>query len=240
MPEPNDGILKVESLVTGYGHKQVLRSVSLRVGSGEIVALIGHNGAGKSTLLKAAFGLLPIWDGHVLLDGTPVGRPEPRRLLEAGVAYVPQGNSVFMELSVRENLEVGTTVLRNRKRLQQRIEHVLTLFPALRGRLRQRAGTLSGGEKQMLALASGLLTEPRILLLDEPSLGLAPPLVTKAFEQVRLISQSSGVAVLVVEQKVREILRIARRAYVLRNGTVSYSGPAETLQEPTTLREAYL
>lgn len=240
MPEPTDGLLKVESLVTGYGRKQVLRGVSLTVGAKEIVAIIGHNGAGKSTLLKAVFGMLPIWKGRLSFNGVPVERAEPRRLLESGVAYVPQGNRVFADLSVRENLEVAATILGDKNRLRNRIDHVLALFPALSDRLRQRAGTLSGGEKQMLALACGLLTEPRLILLDEPSLGLAPPLVTHALDQVRRINQASGVAVLIVEQKVREVLHIAHRAYVLRTGAVSYSGPTDALQDPATLRQAYL
>lgn len=240
MPEAAEVPLKVDALAAGYGRKEVLRGVSLTVEPGEIVAVIGHNGAGKSTLLKAVFGLLPIWSGRITFDGQPVAAPNPRRLLRDGMAYVPQGNRVFTDLTVRENLEVAGTVLEDRKQVKARIEESLTQFPALAGRLRQRAGTLSGGEKQMLALASGLLTGPRMLLLDEPSLGLSPQLAKAALDQVRHISETRGVSVLIVEQKVREVLKISRRVYVLRNGVVSYSGGVGDLADADRLREVYL
>jgi ABC-type branched-subunit amino acid transport system ATPase component len=232
--------LYVDSLVSGYGKKQVINGVTLDVAPGEIVALIGHNGAGKSTLLKAIFGLIPLWNGQVVLDGKPLRSPAPRELLRSGVAYVPQGNRVFTDLTVRENLEMGGITLSNGARLNEGIERVFTLFPALKPRLRQRAGTLSGGEKQMLALGNALVLTPRLLLLDEPSLGLAPPLVVEALGRVQQISRDSGVAVLIVEQKVREVLKIAQRVYVLRNGLVSFSGPTESLKDDAKLREVYL
>jgi len=234
------GHLSVESLVTGYGKKQVVNGVSLEIAPGEIVALIGHNGAGKSTLLKAIFGLLPIWHGQVAFDGKDFHPPNPRDLLSAGVAYVPQGNRVFTDLTVRENLEMGGVTLSNKAQLKERQERVFVLFPRLAGRLRQRAGTLSGGEKQMLALANALILSPRLLLLDEPSLGLAPPLVTEALARIEQINRDSGVTVLIIEQKVREVLRIAHRVYVLRNGLVSFSGAADALRDEKTLRNVYL
>jgi branched-chain amino acid transport system ATP-binding protein len=233
-------LLTVRSLVTGYGKKQVVNGVSLEVALGEIVALIGHNGAGKSTLLKAIFGLLPIWKGEVGYDGNGLGSPKPRELLRAGIAYVPQGNRVFTDLTVRENLEMGGVTLTNRTQLKEGMERVFMLFPALKDRLRQRAGTLSGGEKQMLALANALILSPRLLLLDEPSLGLAPPLVTEALAGIQQINRESGVTVLIVEQKVREVLKIAQRVYVLRNGSVSFSGATEDLKDDVKLREVYL
>lgn len=233
-------LLKVDALVTGYGKKQVVNGVSLEVAPGEIVALIGHNGAGKSTLLKAIFGLLPIWDGAVCLAGKVLSSPEPRELLRSGVAYVPQGNRVFTDLTVHENLEMGGVTLSNGTQLKEGIERVFTLFPALKPRLRQRAGTLSGGEKQMLALGMALVLKPRLLLLDEPSLGLAPPLVADALRRIQQICRDSGAAVLIVEQKVREVLKVAQRVYVLRNGRVSFSGPSESLNDAGKLREVYL
>jgi branched-chain amino acid transport system ATP-binding protein len=233
-------LLAVDDLVTGYGKKQVLNGVTLGVAYGEIVAIIGHNGAGKSTLLKAAFGILPVWSGRVSFDGVAVPKSEPRKLLRTGVAYVPQGNRVFADLTVRENLEIGGTTLPTKPLLQQGIERALTLFPALKPRLRQRAATLSGGEKQMLALANAIILSPRLILLDEPSLGLAPLLVTEALQHIRQISRDSGVAVLIVEQKVREVLKIAQRVYVLRNGQVSFSGLTESLRDEKRLREVYL
>lgn len=233
-------MLKVLDLVTGYGKKQVVNGISLEVGRGEVVALIGHNGAGKSTLLKAIFGLIPIWQGQVFLDGQAVPKPKPRDLLRSGVSYVPQGNRVFTDLTVHENLEMGGVTLPNKQRLKEGIERVFTLFPSLTGRLKQRAGTLSGGEKQMLALGNALILSPKVLLLDEPSLGLAPPLVSEALDRIQQISRDSGVTVLIVEQKVREVLKIARRVCVLRNGKVSFTGPAADLQDDQRLKQVYL
>jgi branched-chain amino acid transport system ATP-binding protein len=233
-------LLRVDSLVAGYGKKQVLNYISLEIHPGEIVAMIGHNGAGKSTLLKAVFGMLPVWAGSVEFDGKKLQVPSPKELLRAGVAYVPQGNRVFSDLTVGENLEMGGVTLANRGTLREGIERVFYLFPALRPRLRQRAGTLSGGEKQMLALGNALVLAPRLLLLDEPSLGLAPHLVTDALQRIQQISRDSGSAALIVEQKVREVLRIAQRVYVLRNGQVSFSGLTEDLAEDAKLREVYL
>jgi ABC-type branched-subunit amino acid transport system ATPase component len=240
LAEETTTLLGIEALVTGYEKKQVVNGVSLEVSSGEVVALIGHNGAGKSTLLKAVFGLLPVWKGQVVLDGQVLRSQTPRELLRAGVAYVPQGNRVFTDLTVRENLEMGGVTLTNKKLLKERIERVFTLFPALEPRLKRRAGTLSGGEKQMLALANALVLSPRLLLLDEPSLGLAPPLVTEALARIRQITNDSGASCLIVEQKVREVLKIAHRVYVLRNGRVSFSGPTDALKDDAKLREVYL
>ena len=240
MGENGHAFLSVRSLITGYGKKQVVNGVSLEIAPGEIVALIGHNGAGKSTLLKALFGLLPIWSGEVAFNGDDLQKPKPRDLLRAGVAYVPQGNRVFTDLTVRENLEMGGVTLSNKAQLKDGIERVFTLFPALKPELRRRAGTLSGGEKQMLALGNALILSPRLLLLDEPSLGLAPPLVREALTRIKEINRDSGVTVLIVEQKVREVLKIAHRVYVLRNGLVSFSGPADSLSDDVKLREVYL
>jgi len=202
--------------------------------------MIGHNGAGKSTLLKAIFGMLPIWQGRLRLDGKEIPRPVPRALLVNGVAYVPQGNRVFTDLTVRENLEMGGVTIPNKSRLRTSVDRVLSLFPALQSRLRQRAGTLSGGEKQMVALAMGLMTSPRLLLLDEPSLGLAPPLVALAMSHIQRVNRDSHVSVLIVEQKVREVLKIAHRVYVLRNGEVSFTGPSASLRDEARLREVFL
>lgn len=231
-------LLEVDELVAGYGKKQVLNGVSINVASGEIVALIGHNGSGKSTLLKTIFSLLPAWKGQVYYDGDPLRDSSPANLLRSGVAYVPQGNRVLTDLTVRENLEMGGITLPNEETLREGIERALSLFPALRQRLQQRAGILSGGEKQMLALANALILCPRLLLLDEPSLGLAPTLVNKAFRRIEEISREKRVAILIVEQKVREVLKIAHRVYVLRNGLISFAGSAERLDE-STIRTVY-
>ena len=240
MPEASRSLLKVEGLVTGYGKRQVVKGVSLGVTSGEVVAVVGHNGAGKSTLLKAIFGLIPIQEGELTFNGKVLGTPNPRELLKAGVAYVPQGNRVFTDLTVRENLEIGGVTLPNKSALNEGVERAVTFFPTLRSRFRQRAGTLSGGEQQMLALGNALVLSPRLLLLDEPSLGLAPPLVSHALRRVQEISEESGVAALIVEQKVREVLNISQRVYVMRNGVVSFSGPTAALSSDAKLREVYL
>lgn len=235
-----NGIFRVEALVTGYGKKQVINDVSLEAAPGEIVALIGHNGAGKSTLLKAVFGLIPIWRGQVFYNSAAVALPKPRELLRSGIAYVPQGNRVFTDLTVRENLEMGGTTLTTKQAVNDGMERVFTLFPSLKDRLKQRAGTLSGGEKQMLALGNALILSPKLLLLDEPSLGLAPPLVSEALGRIQQISKEAGMTVVIVEQKVREVLKIARRVYVLRMGQISFTGPANELNDDTRLREVYL
>jgi branched-chain amino acid transport system ATP-binding protein len=232
--------LDVANLVAGYGKKPVIDGVSLSVGAGEIVALIGHNGAGKSTLLKAVFGIIPIWSGEVHFNGALWPKPTPRGLLHAGIAYVPQGNRVFTDLTVRENLEIGGVTLPNKQSLKDGIERVFTLFPMLRDRLQQRAGTLSGGEKQMLSLANALVLSPKMLLLDEPSLGLASPLVSQALKRIKEINQDFGVTVLIVEQKVREVLRIADRVVVLRTGRVSFDGPATELSDERKLKDVFL
>jgi branched-chain amino acid transport system ATP-binding protein len=234
-------LLRVDSLVTGYGKKQILNGVSLNVAPGEIVALIGHNGAGKSTLLKAVFGLLPIWKGEVAYDGKPLNSARPRDLLRQGVAYVPQGNRVFTDLSVRENLEIGGITLPDKRHLVKGIERALTMFPILRERLKQQAGTLSGGEKQMLALANALVLSPRLLLLDEPSLGLAPALVTEALSRIQQLSRDKGVSILIVEQKVREVLAISDRVCCLKLGQVTFAGlPDELKADPQKLRNVFL
>lgn len=240
MVEDGHDLLKVQSLVTGYGKRQVVNGLSLGVGAGEIVALIGHNGAGKSTILKAIYGLLPIWRGRVSLDGDDLRSQQPRKLLHLGIAYVPQGNRVFAELTVRENLEIGGVTLPTKELVNEGMGRVFTLFPSLKSRLKQRAATLSGGERQMLALGNALVLLPRVLLLDEPSLGLAPPLVAEALSHIQEINRMSGVAVLIVEQKVREVLQIARRVYVVRNGSISFSGPTSELNDDIKLRDAYL
>jgi branched-chain amino acid transport system ATP-binding protein len=236
----SNAFLDVADLVAGYGKKQIVNGVSLSVAAGEIVALIGHNGAGKSTLLKAVFGLIPIWSGEVYFNGALWREPAPRALLRAGVAYVPQGNRVFTDLTVRENLEMGGVTLANNQSVKDGMERVFTLFPMLRERLKQRAGTLSGGEKQMLSLGNALILSPKMLLLDEPSLGLASPLVSEALERIKQINQDFGVTVLIVEQKVREALKIADRAVVLRTGRVSFSGSARDLEDGVKLRDVFL
>ncbi|HKQ50360.1 MAG TPA: ABC transporter ATP-binding protein [Phycisphaerae bacterium] len=240
MAESNEILLDVDALVSGYSKKQVLGGVSMNVARGEIVAIIGHNGAGKSTLLKAIFGMIPIWKGHVYYNGQAIGKPKPREMIHAGVAYVPQGNRVFGDLTVRENLQVAGATLSDNRVRQAGLERALIEYPVLEPRLRQRAATLSGGEKQVLALAMSLVLSPLMILLDEPSLGLAPPLANEALHRIQTLSRDHGVSILIVEQKVRQVLRIAHRVYALRNGAISFSGPTALLNDDDKLREVYL
>ena len=233
-------LLALENVSVNYGGIQAVRGVNLEVNTGEVVTLIGANGAGKSTLLKAVFGLIPIWHGQIFYDGAALASPKPRELLRSGIAYVPQGNRVFTDLTVQENLEMGGTTLPTKKAISEGMERVFALFPALKERLKQRAGTLSGGEKQMLALGNALILAPKLLLLDEPSLGLAPPMVSQAFGRIQQISRDSGMTVVIVEQKVREVLKIANRVYVLRTGQISFTGAADALNDEAKLREVYL
>lgn len=240
MADRGETLLEVDSLVSGYGNKQVLADVSLRVARGEIVAIIGHNGAGKTTLLKAVFGMIRVWQGDVQYNGHAIENAPPRRLIRGGLTYVPQGNRVFGDLTVSENLHVAGTALPNRRARRAGIECALADYPVLRARLKQRAATLSGGEKQMLALTMSLVLSPQMILMDEPSLGLAPPLVIGALNRIHALARERGVTILIVEQKVRDVLKIAQRVYVLRSGQVSYTGSAESLRDEATLRMAYL
>lgn len=240
MDKTSHPLLRASAIAAGYENKLVLRGVNVEVGTGEIVAVIGHNGAGKSTLLKALYGMIPLREGDVTLDHRKMDRPSPRKMLLLGMGYVPQGNRVFTHLTVRENLELGAVTLKDKKGLKEQIDRVIGLFPILGARIKQRAEKLSGGERQMLALSNALILRPRVLLLDEPSLGLAPMMVATAMQQIKEISCAWGTAVLVVEQKVREILKVSHRVYVLRNGQVSFAGMASELSCDDKLRQVYL
>ncbi|MBU1948532.1 MAG: ABC transporter ATP-binding protein [Candidatus Eisenbacteria bacterium] len=241
MNKGGTALLKTQALVAGYGKKQVLNGVDLEVNSGSIVALIGHNGAGKSTLLKAVFGMLPVWTGAVIYDGRKLNSAKPRDLLRGGMAYIVQGNRVFTDLSVHENLDVGSMILPNRASRREGIERALIAFPVLRERLKQQAGTLSGGEKQMLALANAMVLSPRLLLLDEPSLGLSPNMITEALGRIKQLNRDEGISILIVEQKVREVLNICHWVYCLKLGEVTYGGPPTALKnDPDKLRRVFL
>lgn len=224
----------------GYGKKVVLSNIKLEVSEGEIVAFIGPNGAGKSTLLKALMGIVSNPKGSVSLNGTDIAKKEPEQIVHAGMSFVPQGNRVFTELSVLENLEMGGYLIKEKADLRVRIELLLQLFPDLNDRLKLDAGKLSGGEKQQLALARALMLKPKVLLLDEPSLGLAPKLVMNAFEIIRDVNSKFGTTILMVEQKVREVIKIANRVYALRMGQVVFEGTPDKLQEGDKLKNIFL
>ncbi|MBF0605156.1 MAG: ABC transporter ATP-binding protein [Nitrospirae bacterium] len=233
-------MLQVTDISSGYSCKQVLNNVSLTVNKSEIVAIIGHNGAGKSTLLKTIFGLLPLTSGKISFCGIPLGDQNPRRLIQCGAAFIPQGHPVFSELTVWENLKLGSLGLESPALQHKRIHEVLTQIPELAGRLQQQAGTLSGGEKQKLALAVVQIRSPNLILMDEPSLGLSPAATTHAFERISSLSRDQGVSILVVEQKVREVLKIAQQVYVLRNGKVVFHGTPKDIDDDRKLYSIFL
>ena len=231
-------LLSIEGLHAGYGAVEVLRGVDLNMAPGELVALLGSNGAGKTTLNSVVSGLVPTWAGRVMFDGQDLTGAHYRQVVQAGLIQVPEGRKVFPNLSVLENLELGAFT-RARSRRTENLARVLDIFPRLRERQTQLAGTMSGGEQQMLAIGRGLMAEPKLLILDEPSLGLSPLLVEEMFT---LISQlrESGLAVLLVEQNVGQSLEIADRAYVMENGSIRFSGTSAELLASDTLRQAYL
>ena len=240
MTETGTSILEVRDLETGYGKKQILFSISLDVKRGEIVSLVGPNGAGKSTVLKTVIGLVPVWKGEIKFDGDKLAGKPVAKNVAAGIGFVPQGNVVFDELNVRENLEIGGYLL-YRQEVKERIESVFSLFSILRERASLLAGRLSGGEKQMLALGRALVAKPKLLLLDEPSLGLSPSLVKSSFETIRRLNQEQGVSILIVEQKVHKVLEISDRTYVLKMGRVVLEGNSnEILRDKEKVREAFL
>jgi branched-chain amino acid transport system ATP-binding protein len=232
------GLLSVEALHAGYGDVQVLHGVDLEVGDGEIVAVLGSNGAGKSTLNNHICGLFRASAGSVRFAGKDITTCGAARVVEAGLIQVPEGRRIFPNLSVRENLELGG-YRRARARRPQNLERVVRVFPRLKERFAQAGGTLSGGEQQMLAIGRGLMAEPRLLILDEPSLGLSPLLVEEMFALIRTLNQE-GLAILIVEQNVVQSLELASRAYVIENGRIVLSGPAASLREDPALKRAYL
>jgi branched-chain amino acid transport system ATP-binding protein len=231
-------MLEVCNLSAGYGAVQILRGVSLKVSKGEIVALLGSNGAGKSTLNNVLSRIIPQIAGNLRFDGEDIGGASPVRVVELGLIQVPEGRRIFPNLTVRENLELGS-FRRGRARRASNLERVEAIFPRLAERLGQLAGSLSGGEQQMLAISRGLMSEPKLLILDEPSLGLSPLLVETMFSLIQRINRD-GLAVLLVEQNVVQSLAIAHRGYVLENGTIVVSGTAPELAANSSLRRSYL
>lgn len=231
-------MLEIKNLNTGYDKKQVLFDVSLNVNQGEIVAIIGPNGSGKSTLLKTISGLIPVWSGDISLQRKTLVGNDPSDNLKEGMVFCPQGNRVFMGLSVKENLEIGGYLL-NKEEVKKRIENVLVIFPVLKERLKQEAGSLSGGERQMLSIARALIPQPEILLLDEPSLGLTPNLIKGVFDKLLELNGSFNITILIVEQKVREVLSISNRVYALKLGRISFAGLSTQLNEGK-LKEVFL
>lgn len=233
-------LLRIENLHVYYGHIHALKGINLEVNAGEIVTLIGANGAGKSTTLRAISGLVPIREGDVVFDGQSLKGMAAHRIVQRGLTHAPEGRHIFPTLTVDENLAMGAYVLGNDKAtIERNRQHVFELFPRLAERRQQLGGTLSGGEQQMLTIARALMSNPRLLLLDEPSLGLAPLLVRLIFDTIREIN-AQGVTVLLVEQNARAALKIAHRAYVLETGQIEIAGPAQELLADERVRKAYL
>jgi branched-chain amino acid transport system ATP-binding protein len=233
-------VLELRSVTTGYGDVPVVRNASMAFERGLITAVIGSNGAGKSTAIKAAAGLLRAWSGTVMLAGEDVTREAPHRRLRRGLAYVPQGRIVLPEMSVRENLELGAHILGgDRRRIEEAIGRLVAMFPVLGERMRQLAGTMSGGEQQMLAIARALVTSPSAIVLDEPSLGLSPKFVEIVFEKLVALREQ-GLTIVMVEQKASRALAVADRGYVMHTGRVAFEGKAAELLEDDNVRRIFL
>lgn len=236
---PEQSLLDIRQLNVSYGAIQALRNVSLHVQKGELVCLIGANGAGKSTLLKCIAGLLSPKSGDILLDGQSLSKEPAHTLIARGLALVPEGRGIFGNMSVLENLQMGAYHRRDKAGIKHEMDHAFTLFPRLAERQQQMAGTLSGGEQQMVAIARALMGKPRLLLLDEPSMGLAPLLVQKILEVIAAINRD-GVSVLLVEQNANAALSLAGRGYVMEHGEITLEDEASSLLHNPAVKQAYL
>ena len=232
-------MLQVDGLSTGYGRTQVLWDFSLKVEEGEFVALVGANGAGKSTLLKTISGVLRPWSGTVAFQGKRIDSVSPNHIVDLGLSHIPESRKLFTDMSIRENLEMGAYPKRSWKVRNQTMDEVFEDFPRLKERASQLARTLSGGEQQMLAMGRGLMSRPTMVLIDEPSNGLAPKVVAEVFEILQSMHEK-GMTILLVEQNVRQTLAIADRAYVLENGHLALEGVCSVLRESDHVRKAYL
>jgi len=233
-------MLKIENIQTFYGNIQALKGISIDIKEGEIVALIGANGAGKTTTLMSICGITPPRHGQILLDGDPIQKMSAEKIVQKGIVQVPEGRRIFPDLTVLENLEMGAFLRKNKRLIQQDLNYVMTLFPILEKRRSQLGGTLSGGEQQMLAISRALMARPRILLLDEPSLGLAPLIIKQIFEIIRLINKESNTTIFLVEQNANQALKLADRGYVMENGAITLVDSADNLLSNDDVRKAYL
>ncbi len=233
-------MLDISGLCVAYGGLRALTDVSLVVRQGQFVTVVGPNGAGKSTLFKTISGTVPAASGSIRFDDKPLLPQPAARRAHLGIAHVPEGRQVFKAMTVRENLELGATTAAGRRQWQHTLERVHTLFPILHERAQQFAGTLSGGEQQMLAIGRGLASAPRLLMLDEPSMGLAPAVADMIFERISQIHREDGLTILLVEQRVAEALELADRGYVLETGRVVMEGPYQTLMADDRVRRSYL
>ena len=232
-------MLELSGIDAGYGSFQALFGISMSVKAGEAVAVIGANGAGKTTLLRVISGLLAASSGAMTMEGVALRETPPHRIIETGIAHVPEGRRLFPRLSVENNLRIGAYIPAARAKFGERLEQVYSLFPRLKERRAQLAGTLSGGEQQMCAIARALMSGPKLVLLDEPSMGLAPVIVAQVFDLVRRL-RGEGYTVLIVEQNVRQVLKVADRAYLLEAGRIKAAGPSADLAASDDIRKAYM
>src|SRR5699024_1386139 len=232
-------MLEVKDLEVYYGVIQAIKGISFEVNKGEVIALIGANGAGKTTTLHTVTGLISPKKGHVIFEGKDITKVPAHKIVSMGMAHVPEGRRVFAELSVYENLRMGAYTRKDKKEIEERLANVDKRFPRLEERKNQMAGTLSGGEQQMLAMGRALMSKPKIILMDEPSMGLSPILVNEIFDIIRAVSES-GTTVLLVEQNAKKALAIADRAYVLETGKIVLEGKAKDLLEDDSIKKAYL
>ena len=233
-------MLELRNVSTYYGNIQALKSVSIRVEEGEIITLIGANGAGKSTTLMSVSGIVPPKRGEILFEGEPISDEAPDQIVRRGIIQVPEGRHIFPGLTVQENLDMGALLRNDKAGIAKDLDYVLTLFPILKSRRNQAGGTLSGGEQQMLAISRALMARPRLLLLDEPSLGLAPLIVQQIFEIIRIINEESKTTIFLVEQNANLALKVAHRGYVMETGTITMTDTAERLLANEEVRRAYL
>jgi branched-chain amino acid transport system ATP-binding protein len=232
-------VLRVENVDLGYGSLKVVFGVSLQVGDGELVGLVGGNGSGKSTILRAVSGMIAPWTGRIVFDGEEIGAVRPHQMAQKGLAHVPMGRQLFPNLTVEDNLMLGAYLPRPRAERDENLRRVYELFPDLVRFARARAGQLSGGQQQMVAIARALMLGPRMLIMDEPSIGLSPILVKEVMGAIRRVAES-GLPILLVEQNVKQVLNVSHRAYVLENGRLVLEGPSAELQGHPMIRKAYL
>lgn len=232
-------LLQLKNGEVYYGGVQALNGASVAINEGEIVALMGPNGAGKSTILKAMFGIVPLKQGKVLWHNTPI-TPRAHEMVARGVSFVPQGRRVFSTLTVEENLEIAGVIVKDKKELRRRIKEAYELFPILHAKRKVKSGQLSGGQQQMLALARGLMADPKVLLLDEPSLGLAPKIVKEVFANIKAINRRHKTAIFIVEHNIKSLLEIVDRGYVLNLGSVLTSGKTEELLKSEILKKVFV
>jgi branched-chain amino acid transport system ATP-binding protein len=233
-------MLKLENVQTGYGNILAIKDVTLEISEGEIVTLIGANGAGKSTTLMTISGVVPTRAGRILFNGREIQKMEADQIVRMGICQVPEGRHIFPELTVQENLDMGAFLRTNKKEITRDIDYVFSLFPILAERRGQDGGTLSGGEQQMLAMSRALMARPKLLLLDEPSMGLAPLVIRQIFEIIKQINSENNTTIFLVEQNANQALHIADRGYVIENGRIVFSGDAETLLKNSDIQKAYL